>query len=244
MLLAHLSDLHLGKSPRHAATSLALREAVINHGVDHTIITGDITEHGKASEYDTFKKIFSNLLESGRVTVVPGNHDRLGDEVAKDMMEGQVVLTVRSGLHLISVDSTGSHNRWRHASHGKISAQLIARITELVEQALPSDFVAVALHHHLLPLPEDLWVEKISGLLRLPFASELKLGRKLLERLQNKCDVVLHGHRHQAMEKTLPGVRDLRLYNAGSSTMLKGFRLFDIENGRLLTPPVWISINA
>jgi 3',5'-cyclic AMP phosphodiesterase CpdA len=245
MILAHLSDLHLGKSDEHRTAALALCEALSKNGVDHTVITGDITEHGLNSEFRLFQSIFSAQLEAGKITVIPGNHDRLIDGVAKMMMGERVGLTALPGFRLIAVDSTGPHNRWRYASHGKMDIDLIEKTMHLVGQAPATDFVAIAMHHHLLPLPVDLWLEKISDIFFLPFAAELKLGRALLERLKGKCDLVLHGHRHAATEINFaPDGRSLSLFNAGSSVKLKKMRLFEIEDGKLMRPPIWIEAES
>ncbi len=252
MTIAHLSDLHLGKSPNQRAACLALRDAISECHADHVIVTGDITEHGSASELALFKEIFSGLLASGKMTIMPGNHDRLGDESAKDMMDGRVGLTTGQGFRVIAIDSTGPHNRRSFASHGKVDDAIIAQVMDLIDQTPPDDFVIVALHHHLLPLPEDLWLETFSKWLHLPCAAELRLGRKLLEKLQDHCDLVLHGHRHAPSEKiflTDKNVqarcdgRDLFLYNAGSSTALGRFRIFNIQNGKLQGPPMWVEAN-
>jgi 3',5'-cyclic AMP phosphodiesterase CpdA len=50
MTIAHLSDLHLGKSPNQRAVCLALRNVLSECGPDYVIVTGDITEHGLSSE--------------------------------------------------------------------------------------------------------------------------------------------------------------------------------------------------
>lgn len=245
MLLAHLSDLHLGKSDKHRTMALALSDALLRSNVDHAIVTGDITEHGLSAEFDLFKNIFAELYRAGRISLVPGNHDRLNDEAAKRMMRDRIELTKLPGFSLISVDTTGPHNRWRYAGHGKLDDGLIGRIISLAKEAAATDFVAVAMHHHLLPLPEDLWLEWFSDIFRLPFAAELKRGRDLLDKLQGYCDSVLHGHRHASTEKQFTSQgRGLTLYNAGSSTKIGRFRLFDIQKGRLTGPPTWIETKA
>lgn len=244
MILAHLSDLHLGKSDKHRAAALALSAALSKKNVDHTVVTGDLTEHGLNSEFRLFQSIFSTQLEAKKFTIIPGNHDRLNDEVADKMMGERVSLTALPGFRLVAVDSTGPHNRWRYAGHGKMDIDLIEKTMDLVRQTPATDFVAIAMHHHLLPLPVDLWLEKISDIFFLPFAAELKLGRALLERLKGKCDLVLHGHRHAATEINFAQEgRGLSLYNAGSSTKLGRFRLFEIGDGKMKRPPIWIEAN-
>lgn len=243
MTLAHLSDLHIGKSEDRRVTCRALNDALIDNGVDLAVVTGDVTEHGLHSEFREFKTIFSGLLDAGKMIFVPGNHDHWNEGVARSMMEDRIKVFRCPGFMLVALDSTGPHNRWRHAGHGKIDERIIERTLSAVGQADKNDFVAIALHHHLLPLPVDQWLEKISDFLRLPFAAELKLGQLLLEELRGKCDLVLHGHRHQPMEKIFDeGLRALNLYNAGSSTQLRGFRIFEIGDGRLVGQPNWFEL--
>jgi Icc protein len=102
------------------------------------------------------------------------------------------------------------------------------------------------LHHHPLALPEETWLERWSERLRLPYCSELPLGRELLRRVRGRCDLVLHGHRHVPREIHLgaPGERPLALYNAGSSTQLRRARLFSHADGALAGPPRWLWADA
>ncbi|MEK9152543.1 MAG: metallophosphoesterase [Patescibacteria group bacterium] len=240
--IAHLSDLHLGRSTNEFAAALALRETLEAEKVDHVIVTGDVTDHGRGAELRQFDAIFGPWREAGRLTVVPGNHDRLGDEVSEKMMTGpRVDFTRRDGLFIVRVNSTGPHNRFLLTGHGKIDEQILDETDRLVRQASDDDLVVVALHHHLLPLPEDLFIEKVSNWLGLPFASELLLGRILAERLRGRCDLVLHGHRHMPKETLLSHQgRNLGIYNAGSSTKLGSFRLFTHHQGSIVGAPAWV----
>jgi 3',5'-cyclic-AMP phosphodiesterase len=92
------------------------------------------------------------------------------------------------------------------------------------------------LHHHLLPLPEDDLAERLATLLGWPCAGELPLGRDLLGRILGRCRLVLHGHRHVPSELRLsaPGVPDLRVANAGSTTALGRARVFSHAEGEVL----------
>ena len=51
-------------------------------------MTGDITHSGRQVEVDRFFAIFEPFLRDDRLIVVPGNHDRLGDDVADRLMNG------------------------------------------------------------------------------------------------------------------------------------------------------------
>lgn len=237
--LAHLSDLHLGSSPARAD---ALVSKLIADDVEHIVITGDITHRGMRAEFALFRDVFEPLLRRGRVTFVPGNHDRTGDDVGQHWMNGQRVRTeIHDGVFIVSVDSTGPHNRSYFASHGDLCPSVLEQVNDAVSLA-PSDcIVVVALHHHLVPLPEESMPEWLFTRLGFPNACELSLGAHLLLQLQNRCDLVLHGHRHtpRDFEFGMPYQRKLGMFNAGSSTELGAYRVFEHRQGQMLQSPTW-----
>ena len=241
--LAHISDLHIGKSAKRLNTAKEIYAALIASTVDLTVVTGDITEHGRTDEYRLFEEIFNDLIVQGKLFVVPGNHDRWGDDLGQRMMNGVRIETVcQAGVCLIRVDSTEPRNRIRISGHGDITEGMFDAIERAILGAAQNDLVVIALHHHLLPQPEDLWIEKVSNWLRLPFAKELRAGQELIERLQGKCNLILHGHRHELKETTFPGERVLSVYNAGSTTQLGGFRIFTHRDGRIICEPRWVDV--
>jgi 3',5'-cyclic AMP phosphodiesterase CpdA len=229
-------------SPVRYAAAQALRDAIVVNHIDHVVVTGDVTEDGRIVEFNQFNEIFGSLRKAGQLSVVPGNHDCRGDAVGKQMMPTErVVTSSHDGMHLIRIDSTAPHNRFSWASHGKISATSCADVERSLESAKKGDFVVVAVHHHLLPLPEETFLEKISARFGFPYAKELLLGRSLLERLRGRVDLVLHGHRHVPSETVIgDGRRDVRVYNAGSSTALGRFRVFSHDQGALVGNPQWV----
>ena len=82
MLICQLTDLHVhpggdadGPSESNTLTERALRVAAgFTPRPDVVIITGDLTEHGLASEYAHLSALLANTL-SVPVYVIPGNHD-------------------------------------------------------------------------------------------------------------------------------------------------------------------------
>jgi len=241
--LAHLSDLHIGLSPVSDAAAAALVDLLIAHRVDHVVVTGDITHRGRASELERFRELFAPLLSGGRVTVVPGNHDRLGDDVSADIMPGGTVsVAAPAGLHLVQLDSSGPHNRAAWLTHGSVDGETIDAVVAAFDAAPPDRVAVLLLHHHLLPLPEESPLERLAAFLGWPHVGELDLGEQLLLRLRGRCDLVLHGHRHRPHAQGLwkHDARPLEVYNAGSSTALGRVRLFSHGGGLLARQPVWL----
>jgi 3',5'-cyclic-AMP phosphodiesterase len=245
-MLAHLSDLHMGRSAEDDAQAEQLAQALVQIGIDHVLITGDIANRGKVREWEQFKTAFAPLLASGRVTVVPGNHDRLGDDLGDVMMPGaRVQAVVHGGLYLIRVNSTGDHNRSWIQSHGILHEEDIDAIDAALDETPRDHLPVLALHHHVLPLPEDRAVERLSSFFGWPFTVELTRGRELLDRLRGRCGLVLHGHRHTPRGVRLAeGMNTVRIYNAGSSTSLGGARVFEHAGGVLVNGPWWLQASA
>jgi Icc protein len=226
------------------AKASALVAALIETAIDHVVVTGDITDAGRVQSFQTFERVFAPLIEQGRVTIVPGNHDRLGDDVGGSFMGGKRVDTVAvEGAYFVRVDSTGPHNRSSIlAAHGRICDRVLDDLSRALDQAPPDSVCAILLHHHPVPLPaEGLW-ETISSTLGLPWAAELTLGEELLRRALGRCDLVLHGHRHVPSAAVLDpnGARPLRVFNAGSSIERGGMNVFSHLGGALLGEPGWL----
>jgi 3',5'-cyclic-AMP phosphodiesterase len=241
--LAHLSDLHLGLGRANEASARALVEALQEAQVDQVVVTGDLTHRGRDEEMSLFLDIFAPLQRAHRLTVVPGNHDRTTDDAGRGLMGGlRVAVGGTADLFLLRVDSTAAHNRSSLASHGEVTHAMVEEVDAALRQAKEGALRVLLLHHHPLALPEETWLERWSERLRLPYCSELPLGRELLRRVRGRCDLVLHGHRHVPREIHLgaPGERPLALYNAGSSTQLRRVRLFSHTDGVLTGPPRWL----
>lgn len=241
--LAHLSDLHFGQGPAREATARALCQAVMASTVNHVVVTGDITHRGRDLEMAMFLDVFDPLLRQGRLTVVPGNHDRIGEDSGRSLMKGRrVAVEEHPGLYLVLVDSTAEHNRSYWACHGELTRRMLDEVDAALDAAPERSLVTVLMHHHLVELPVESWLERMSERLRLPYSNELQLGRELLDRVKGRCDLVLHGHRHVPREIHLftDSGRPLALYNAGSSTELGRVRVFTHEAGLMNIGPRWL----
>jgi Icc protein len=80
--LVHISDPHLSYRyyPEHLASFRLLLKAIVEHGCDHLLITGDIVSTADPADFLLAREILSqfDLLHSSKLTVVPGNHDIFG----------------------------------------------------------------------------------------------------------------------------------------------------------------------
>ncbi len=241
--LAHLSDLHVGKDAATAWSARRLVRALDAAGVDRVLVTGDVTDRGRLEELRLFRRIVAPLGPE-RVLVVPGNHDRIGEDAGRYLMAGRVHAVVSPGLFAIRLDSTAPHNRSLVDGHGLLTERDIAEVEALLGAAPAGALVVLMLHHHLHALPEEGFLERLSSLVGWPNADELPLGGRLLERLLGRCDLVLHGHRHVPGELVLgeEGDRPLRVLNAGCSTRLGRVRVMAHREGQVLAER-WLDVS-
>ena len=240
--LAHLSDLHLDLAPESGRMAHALVETLLAERVEHVVVTGDLTHQGSRREYQRFRDIFAPLLDTGRLTFIPGNHDRTGEDVGSQWMGGRKVRVERhDGLFLVCVDSTGEHNRNYFSCHGELTREVLEEVDEALSKAPTGALTAVLLHHHVLPLPEESFPERLATRMGWPHAAELSLGAELVRRVRGRCDLILHGHRHLPRELAVEPCqgRELRIYNSGSSVELAGFRVFSHSAGQRIGDPIW-----
>jgi 3',5'-cyclic AMP phosphodiesterase CpdA len=230
----HLSDLHVGRDAAVAGALRRLVAAALEARVDEVVVTGDVTDRGRLEELATFRRLTAPL--GRRLVVVPGNHDRLGDDAGRLLQRERVAVERRPGLHLVRVDSTAPHNRRLLSCHGRLDHADLEAVDAALAAATPGALTAVLLHHHVLPLPgDDVW-ERLATFIGLPHAAELSHGTELLSRMRGRCDLVLHGHRHRPGEIVLDraGPRPLRVVNAGCSPDLGRARLFMHRAGRVV----------
>lgn len=239
--LVHLSDLHIGKSRATDAAVVELVDLIAMNAIEHVLISGDITDHGRGRELDFFWHVMRPIRE--RLTLVPGNHDRLGDDLRDALMPGRrVQVDERPGLYVVRIDSTGPHNRSWLNGQGRLRPEDIDDVEDALSAAPEGALRVVTLHHHPLPLPEDHLAERLSSHFKLPFTEELELGWELVQTLNGRCDLILHGHRHTAtahsIQTTSP--RPTWLFNAGSSTALRKARVFTHRAGHCFGAPTWL----
>ena len=80
--IAHISDSHLSRQHyrEHIKSFKMLLRSMLDEGADHIIISGDIVSTADEEDYYLAREILAShrLLNSHRLTIVPGNHDIFG----------------------------------------------------------------------------------------------------------------------------------------------------------------------
>lgn len=245
--LVHISDLHIGRDARTRRRAVALANELLEADVDHVAVTGNVTWSGRVGEWECFRRIFAPLIAANRVTVVPGYHDRQGDDLARAIQNGPGVSVVSAeGLHLIRYDSTGSDDLAVPREQGRVTDDDVTAIAAAVRRAPAGKLVVLLMHHQLLPLLSEHAPERMLSWLSRSYQQELERGNRLLAAVRGRCDLILQGHAPSpsAVTPFQGDQRALSVFNAGSSTDVGQVRAFWHETGRLVGPPSWLAASA
>lgn len=245
MIIAHLSDPHLGERPANAARlhQLALHVRARHDSGEEiaAALTGDLTHDSQPSEWEALHKALEPLAGHVPLWLVPGNHDvgRLGityDRVRAERARAEIGVVADTPLRaargmlvwewaeckILGLDSTrGNEDDFLPPlARGEIGlAQLAALEVELQDEQ-PT---VVLLHHHPRWRDPGHVLEDASALLEL-------ITRRAHVR------VVLYGHQHVEALYGLEGTR--RWLCAGKATDLDGegrlrYRTIEPQSGRV-----------
>lgn len=203
---------------RHS-TRLAkgLLDALREVGVDHLVVTGDLTFSGEPREFERAAELLRPFTEAGKLTVVPGNHDVWTEEAVetgrflraigpdgKGMKKAAPsyphVVPLGDEAVLVALDSA----RWGDdpwTTPGRLGGEQLRAARELArEHARLGRAVLLAFHHHVVLPPER--VPSDAHVCRMPLADADRVVRLVAE---VPVAAVLHGHRHTAFRVDLPG---------------------------------------
>nr|WP_315485790.1 metallophosphoesterase [uncultured Undibacterium sp.] len=148
-VLMQISDPHFGtEQPQVMA---ALTSLVKQQKPDLLVLSGDITQRAKPTQFQAARRFMDSLHVP--FLAIPGNHDipllniwsRLCNPYARHIAAfGSELEPFYSSpdLMVICVNTTRA---WRH-KHGELSAQQIARVTDLLSQASAEQLRIVVVH--------------------------------------------------------------------------------------------------
>lgn len=201
MLIAHVSDLHLGSHDPGAVASLAADVAAT--GPMLTVITGDSTMRARSAQFRLASDLVARL--PGPRLIVLGNHDiplrpvsRLVRPYAR--YEAQLCADLDPVLRVGGVTALGLNSmpRWRWKSGG-VTRRQMAAVVQTLGAGAPDTVRLLALHHPPF----------VGGPARL--VGRAGLVRALVEA---RVDLVLAGHTH------LPEARHVELTAGGRTHRL------------------------
>jgi 3',5'-cyclic-AMP phosphodiesterase len=225
VLIAQLSDVHVGGG-RYKAALLRTAIGEVNEAApDLVVIAGDVTDDGYPDQYPVAKEELA-AIECPRVVLVPGNHDArnvgyvrfeetFGSRDSRLRFEARGV-----EVALVAVDSSKPD-----LDEGEIGREHYPWIEEGF--AGSADLRIFACHHHLVAIPG-------TGRER---NQVLDAGDVLALLRRNEVDLVLSGHRHVPYVWPIAG---MFVVHSGTVSTLRtrgfdhpAYNLIRVEDGRI-----------
>ncbi len=229
--LGHISDLHVSDRSRYPRNGFSARDcekyssrlakglvdALGEVGVDHLVVTGDVTFSSEPREFERVADLLRPFAEARKLTIVPGNHDlwtedavetarflrALGPDglgMKKAAPSYPHVVPLGDEAVLVALDSA----RWGEdpwTTPGRLGSEQLRAAREIVrEHAKLGRAVVIAFHHHVVLPPER--VPSDAQVAKMPLADADQIVRLVAEL---PVAAVLHGHRHTAFRVDLPG---------------------------------------
>jgi 3',5'-cyclic AMP phosphodiesterase CpdA len=242
MRIAHFSDLHLlgdgpvpawrlankrlagwlnlryRRSQRHRAAYVrAVAREVARAGVDHVVVTGDLTNLALEGEFARARDVFERDLglDPASVTVVPGNHDvYTRGAMATRRFEGYFARWLESDLPDLAVDTHGGRfpsvklrgpaavialssaiPRPPFVAAGEVGVAQAEALGRILDHPEVARRVVVLAVHHPVVQPWSRTKTYLEGLRD----AELVLAQ--LRRVPN--GLLLHGHLHRRIQRTI-----------------------------------------
>lgn len=228
--LAHLSDLHLTSLGQVRARELLgkrvlgylswhwhrrhehlpdvlerLAEDIRAQHPDHVVVTGDLTQLGTPSECREALEWLERFGDPARVSAVPGNHDAYvrapweetqglwAAYMAGDDAEGGFPFLRRRGpVALIGLSSARPTAPF--LASGRLGVDQLAGLEQLLEATGKEGCFRVVLLHH---------PPAVGTVVRRKGLDDARALNDVLAR--RGAELVLHGHAHRPVRKSLPG---------------------------------------
>jgi 3',5'-cyclic AMP phosphodiesterase CpdA len=276
MKIAHLSDLHIlsleGVSPlrflnkrltgyanlrlkrkhiHRASYVRAIAREIQRSGVDHVVITGDLTNLALETEFEMARKLLEDDLglSAKNVSIVPGNHDlytrgamtsQRFSTYFKDYMESDLpelavdvgvgrfpFVKLRGPVAIIGLSSAVP--RLPFVAAGRLGKKQIAALGDVLRHPEVKSRTPIVLLHHPAHNPLSRVKTALEG---LSDAALLWTGMRDVAR-----GMVLHGHLHRRIQRAIPtsagrmqavGATSASLHHEDAGRMA-GFNLYEIR---------------
>jgi Icc protein len=225
VLIAQISDVHVGGARYRRELLMTAIEEINGAEPDLVVVAGDVTDDGYPDQYPEARDELA-ALACPHVVRVPGNHDArnvgyLHFEDTFGARDSRLRLELEGlGVGLVAVDSSKPD-----LDEGEIGREHYGWIEEGFAQ--DADLRLFVCHHHLMPIPG-------TGRERnqvLDAGDVLALLRRL------EVDLVLSGHRHVPYVWPVAG---MLLVHSGTVSTLRtrgfphpAYNLIQVEDGRI-----------
>ena len=233
----------LERFSRAAESWSRILEDIEHLDVDHVLFTGDLTAMGDGAEFAAVRASVRHLTTEGRLTVIPGNHDRYTDAPGQRHFERVFAEQLTSAMPehadetgypfvkllgddvaLVGLDSTRVPG-WSQYLVGRLGPAQLAALTRILDDPRMVGRTVHVLSHHgpLSPLGHREWKE-----------SALIDGPALLAVLEAREVVLHHGHSHVRSWHRRQDAGRPHLFGGGSSTEPggEGYWVLDVEDHR------------
>ncbi|MEM7415209.1 MAG: metallophosphoesterase [Gemmatimonadota bacterium] len=198
LTLFHASDVQAG-SPFLPVAADALVDLVGRIAPDVIVLSGDLTQRAKPSEFETARALMDRLGDIP-VVITPGNHDvplyRFWERIAAPFgawtrFAGSPALNSVTRVKNATIVALNSAAPRRAIVNGRLSSAQLDFAREAFSESDPEDWRVVVTHHHFVRAPEG------DGGPPLPGAA--RIVRRFGEM---GVDAVLGGHVHQIHLRT------------------------------------------
>ncbi len=210
MLIAQLSDIHVGGSRYDEQLLHKAIDEVNEARPDAVVVAGDLTGDGYDEEFRGAKQALDRI-ECGRVVLVPGNHDaRNVGYLRFEEYFGERYSQYRFACDGLDVALVAADSSEPDIDEGEIGRDRYEFLTQGF--AGEADLRILVIHHHLVAVPG-------TGRER----NQLLDAGDVLALLRDQCvDLVLSGHRH--VPHVWPIAGTLIVHSGTSSTRrVRGF---------------------
>jgi len=208
MIIVQLSDLHVGSQFQPEVFETVVKE-VNELNPDVIVITGDLTNEGLMKEYKKCKLLLTKF-NTKKIISISGNHDyrNTGYLLFKKFFPFETVNELDDDVVLVTV-GTARPDR----NNGEVGYRQNLWLERTMKK-YKDKIKIVAMHHHLIPIP-DTGSDELTV---------VDAGDVLRTVLDTKVDVVLCGHKHRPWAWNFG---KLTVVNAGTATSERLRGLFE-----------------
>ncbi len=206
MIIVQLSDLHVGSQFQPEVFETVVKE-VNELNPDVIVITGDLTNQGLMKEYEKCKSLLTKF-NTKKIIFISGNHDyrNTGYLLFKKFFPFETINELDDDVVLVTV-GTARPDR----NNGEVGYRQNLWLERTMKK-YKDKVKIVAMHHHLIPIP-DTGSDEITV---------VDAGDVLRTVLDTRVDLVLCGHKHRPWAWNFG---KLTVVNAGTATSerVRGF---------------------